>query len=287
MVSSRDVDVMAADSHILENQVRVRLAFDRIADRMDEVLVRNPINEWMHRVNLGWIRHTFPPGCRLLELGCGTGRDALTLAAEGRRIFALDISPMMVRRAEEKAATLGLESAKFTCGRNQDLLDLLRFSPWKQFDGGYANFSLTYEESLEGIAQLVSRVLVPGARFVCTLPNRTVLVEVALYGPLLRFDKLLWRFRNPLMKDVHGTDVRIRAYSPGEVRKAFESWFELEKIVGLPTFVPPVYLHEQYRRLGSFRNALERLDTVLSSRFPWNRLGEHTLYLFRNLVLPR
>lgn len=279
-------DVAVSDNPTPDHQTLVRLAFDRVAGIMDDVLVRNPINAWMRRVNFEWIRRTFPPGFHLVELGCGTGRDALALSAEGRMVFGIDVSPEMVRRAEQKALGSGLEKAtKFVCGRNEDLLELLEFSPWKNFDGAYANFALTYEESLEKIASLVSTVLAPRGRFICTLPNRTVLLEFAIYGPLLRFDKALWRFQKPLMKDVHGAKLEIQAYSPAEVRRAFGSWFVLERTAGIPTFVPPVYLHQQYARLGSFRHALERIDSALGPHFPWNRLGEHTLYVFRRRAI--
>ena len=267
---------------------RVQLAFDRVAGRMDDVVLLNPINAWMRRVNMTYLRRTFPPGSRLLELGCGTGSDAIELARNGRYVFAIDLSPEMVKVAAEKVTKLGLQdSVKFTCGRNRDLLELIDESPWKSFDGGYANFSLTYEESLDGVVRSLSRLLACGAPFLCTLPNRTVLSELAIYGPLLRFDRVLWRFQDPLTKDVHGENLRIRAYSPWQVRDAFQPWFRLDKIIGIPTFLPPVYLHQQYRRLISLEQVMQWMDALLGPRFPWNRLGEHTLYLFqKSAVIP-
>ncbi len=264
------------------NLERIRAAFDKVAPTFDSVLVRNPINAWMHEVNMNVVHRAFPPGSCLIELGCGSGTDAVDLACRGRKVFALDVSEGMVAQAQAKAALAGVQDrAIFVIGRSADLMDLVRNSRWVPFEGAYANFSLTYEGSLRTIAKALSTVLRPGAVFVCTLPNRIVLSEVLIYGGQLRFRKVLWRFTQPLLKDVHGEMLEIHAYSPWEVRNAFEDQFQLEGMIGLPTFLPPVYLHSQYRRLGKGQRLLQGLDRRLAARFPWNHLGEHTLYKFR------
>ncbi len=259
-----------------------RGAFNRIASDYDAVLSRNPINAWMHSVNLTELERSFPIGTNLLELGCGTGTAALHLAQNGRRVVGLDISDGMVAQARNKAIAAGLEDrVSFIRGRSADLLALTRGSPWSPFDGAYANFTLGYEASLGRVAEALAAALRPGARVVCTLMNRVVLSELVIYGPLMRFGDVLWRLEVPLQKDVHGVLVEIRAYSPGQVRRAFRPQFILEGMIGIPTFLPPVYLHRQYKRLGGGQRLLQGLDRALAPRFPWNRFGEHTLYRFR------
>ncbi len=46
--------------------------------------------------------------CPALELGCGTGRNAVWLAQRGFDVTALDISPLAVERARQRAATAGV-----------------------------------------------------------------------------------------------------------------------------------------------------------------------------------
>jgi ubiquinone/menaquinone biosynthesis C-methylase UbiE len=48
-------------------------------------------------------------GGSILELGCGTGRITMPLAAAGQRITGLDISQKMLDRAEQKRAALNAE----------------------------------------------------------------------------------------------------------------------------------------------------------------------------------
>ncbi len=45
-------------------------------------------------------------GRRALDLGCGTGRHALALAAAGATVAALDMTPEMLARARSKAASI-------------------------------------------------------------------------------------------------------------------------------------------------------------------------------------
>ncbi len=46
---------------------------------------------------------------RVLDLGCGQGRNSLWLAAQGHTVTGLDLSPVAIDQAREAAAKLGLD----------------------------------------------------------------------------------------------------------------------------------------------------------------------------------
>ncbi len=46
--------------------------------------------------------------CRAIDLGCGTGANAVWLAQHGFDVTALDLSPLAIHRAEERAAAAGV-----------------------------------------------------------------------------------------------------------------------------------------------------------------------------------
>ena len=47
--------------------------------------------------------------CPALEIGCGTGTNAVWLSRQGFQVTALDIAPTAIRRAEEKAEAAGVQ----------------------------------------------------------------------------------------------------------------------------------------------------------------------------------
>jgi SAM-dependent methyltransferase len=63
------------------------------------------------------------PSGRALDLGCGTGTNALTLALRGWQVTAIDFSVKAIRRARRKAASAGL-SIDFRLGDVSELSGL-------------------------------------------------------------------------------------------------------------------------------------------------------------------
>ena len=85
-------------------------AFDAIASQYDDRFsaAANPLIAMMRaRVFRAVDRH-FPAPATLLEIGCGTGEDALTLIGRGHRVVACDPAPAMIATARAKLEAHGL-----------------------------------------------------------------------------------------------------------------------------------------------------------------------------------
>lgn len=126
----------------------------------------SPIDAARQRV-LGRILPHVESAC---DLACGTGSTALTLAREGIKVFAVDLSPVMCRLAREKAQrarvplrVLRADMRRFRLPEPVDLItceyDALNHVPRKA--------------DLRMVAKAVARALKPGGYFFFDVNNRS------------------------------------------------------------------------------------------------------------------
>src|SRR5271154_840207 len=89
----------------LRTQLRdTQEAFDSVAGDYDGPRGNNDLIQDMRAEMWRWLDATFPPGSRLIDLGCGTGLDAVRIGQRGHQVTATDWSPKMVARTRERAA---------------------------------------------------------------------------------------------------------------------------------------------------------------------------------------
>jgi SAM-dependent methyltransferase len=98
-------------------------------------------------------------GATVLDLGCGTGRHTLWLAAAGARVTAVDFSDGMLAEARRKAGAAAVEFLA------HDLHDPLPF-PTASFDIVVSGLVLEHLRELGGFFAEAHRVLRPGGRAV-------------------------------------------------------------------------------------------------------------------------
>jgi malonyl-CoA O-methyltransferase len=100
-----------------------------------------------------------PRGQTVLDLGCGTGRHALWLAAAGATVTAVDFSEGMLAEAHRKP---GAEQVKWLC---HDIHSPLPFAAG-EFDLVVNGLVLEHMRALGGVFAEMKRVLKPGGRAV-------------------------------------------------------------------------------------------------------------------------
>jgi 2-polyprenyl-3-methyl-5-hydroxy-6-metoxy-1,4-benzoquinol methylase len=74
----------------------------------------NPLTAFVGERELRAIRKLVPPGAKVLDYGCGTGRTTIDLLRCGCIVTAYDVSLKMLAVAESKAAKLGYEAEFIT-----------------------------------------------------------------------------------------------------------------------------------------------------------------------------
>src|SRR6476659_4985876 len=106
MTSSPASDASSTNVH---GRLRdTRDAFDSVSADYDGERGNNELIQDMRAEMWRWLDATFRSGSRLIDLGCGTGLDAVRLAHAGHHVTATDWSAKMVERTAERAARDGV-----------------------------------------------------------------------------------------------------------------------------------------------------------------------------------
>jgi SAM-dependent methyltransferase len=263
-------------------------AFDTVAPDYDAVYgpAGNAVMNWMRRESLALLEATFPPGSHLLEIGCGTGTEALALARAGCHVLATDISPRMAIQTAAKARAAGLtDRVRALCLPAGEMAALIPHVP---FDGAYASFgALNCEPQLGRVAVALSRLLKPGSAFVCSVMARWCPFEIGwflLHGrPTTALRRLHRGWQRAPVARGQGREVLVstRYLSVGEVARAFEPGFSVEWTMALPLLFPPPYLDALYQGRRSLFDNLESWEHRLRQLWPFRRWGDHIALVLR------
>lgn len=99
-----------------------------------------------------------PNGKTIYDLGCGNGYMARNLARKGARVIASDISPELIKIAQEKSRELNI---------NYSVREGTDFEGFEdgQFDVVVMNMVIHYIDDLDKLFEGISRVLKPGGAF--------------------------------------------------------------------------------------------------------------------------
>jgi SAM-dependent methyltransferase len=261
----------------------VAMAFDSASEEYDVTIGRNFINTWIRQRSLEILYKLLRKEDVVLEIGAGTGAEAVQVAKRVTRVVATDISPAMVDLLTKRAAAKGLrgrlEATRLAAG---DIAEAKGLLPEGRVRVAYSfNGALNCEPRLDEFVGALSGMIVPGGYFVTSIRNTLCLTEILAYGAIFRYSEMVKRKVQPMMVSVGGADIPSTYYSVGDFVSHFRKWFEADRIIGLPSLVPPAYMNDYYVRARQILKVVEGADRVLGTRFPLNRLGDQTLFVFK------
>jgi SAM-dependent methyltransferase len=262
--------------------LEVAQAFDQAAENYDALYQANPIMAWLRQENLAVLRATFPPGSRLLEIGCGTGEEALALGQAGYQVVATDISPAMIEAAQAKAGKDRGNVVWRVLPAGQ-LASLVADHGPGFFDGAYASFgALNCEPDLAPAVAALRRLLRPGAGLVCSVMNRWCAWEIG-WGllhlrPGQAFRRVGTGWRDAGLASPEGRlAVPTRYYSPHELLQICGPHFRVRQVRGLPVLLPPPHLAHLLERHRALFRQVEKIERRLRDLFPFRAWGDHFL----------
>jgi len=257
-------------------------AFDAVSWRYDRRW-HSRISARLRALSLSLLLDHFRPGERVIELGCGTGLEAVSLAKRGIRVCALDPSPRMLALTEARARARGVHELVHTHRLRASQAVLLRQEhPGQVYDGAYSSFGpISLEERLAALPPMLWALLRPGGFLITSTFNYFCITEFAIELLALKPAKAIRRIRRPTLLEADGLACPAYAYRLGELVRLFGRHFNLEEALYAPVLVPPYEYEPTFRKLPSFvRNVVWSLDGRLWRARPLNALGSHLFCVF-------
>jgi len=252
-------------------------AFDNVAERYDVESTDIALSRWFRAIVWEQMEQLFPPGARLLELGCGTGQDAVWNAQRGVRVMATDGSSAMLEQTRQKVAAAGVEALV-----DIQPLDFSRAAQWNlpngAFDGVYSNYGALNCVPFEDwpmLAEALTRAVKPGGAVGLCVIGRICPWEMAWHGAHLHFKTAFRRLPGHAIAHLDGRYFPVYYPMPGRLAGIFGANWRLRRVMAVGVFLPPSDLYVGVGRRPMFTRRLLRLERATATRWPFKHLGDH------------
>lgn len=256
--------------------------FNSIAEHYDDHIFGNFINSYLRSRSIETMMKIFPASSDLLEIGCGSGTETLTLLKSGFRVTAIDISEKMIRIVNQKAEREGvkgnLKSYRLSFSEVDKVPDA---SGIASFDGIYSTYgAFNCDPHIDRLPGKLHRLLKPGGILFLGVYNKLCASEILLHAFGMKIGRIFERFRNPVPEGNSRFCVDVFSYSPMYVKRLFSQYFNVVSIEAVPLIIPPSnYVHFMEKLPGN--SVLESLDRRLSKLPFLNVLGDHFLIVLK------
>lgn len=209
---------------------------------------------------------------KILEINCGTGEDALKLAAMGHSVIATDASGVMIAKAQEKSYSSGVD-------RNYIHFMQCSFSELKQnflkekFDIVFSNFgglNCVDEEEIKKLSNDLYSLLSPNGYLVFNIMGRSCLWEILYYSLRGKLKTAFRRSKTSVNFKINGSSMPVFYYSPQHIKKLFRTKFKTVQTHPVGLFIPPSYLEQQFLKRKRLLNTLNYWETIFGN---WSLLS--------------
>lgn len=256
-------------------------AFDAIAPVFDDRFGAWASVAAQRRAVRAALLQQFPSTGHLLEVGGGTGEDAVFLAERGLRVLLTDASPAMVDIARQKLSPLG-SCAQVVAGEEiERFAEERRLAGEPPLDGAFSNFApLNCVQDMRSVAKGLASLLKPNAVAMLVLFGTCCPAEMFVETLRGRPQNALRRFgRGAKPARLAKREFEVFYHRASGLRRAFEPWFELERKIGIGIAVPPSAAEPWISRHSRLLANMEAFDRVMARSLA--SLGDHVLYQFR------
>lgn len=248
-------------------------SFDEYASRYDEHFTFSHIGKLQRRMVYKNLLPLLHPNNVMLELNCGTGHDAFALISHVKSILATDISPAMIAECHAKSQKK-IEGLKFETIGIQEINKKI-----ENYNFVFSNFgglNCLSKSEFKAFAENCRRFSMPGTELFFVILGRKCIWEKLYF--LLKFNySNAFRRKGQDGVSTHLNDRRFNIwyYSPKEIKRFFESQFEVRSQGPVGLFVPPSYLDTFFKNKNILLKLLGSLDNFFCKFKMLANYGDH------------
>lgn len=263
------------------NELKTAEAFSKQSAVFDKEYSNNTIIQYKRKRVREHFLQLLAPNSSILELNCGTGEDALFFAQQGHHVHATDVSERMLSKLAAKLASSAYADKITTeaCSFNQ--LDALENKG--PFDAIFSNFGgLNCASNLQCVLASFSTLLKPGGHVTLVIIPKFCLWESLLFFKG-QFKTATRRFFSSKGRKAHIEGVHFKCwyYNPRFVINCLKEEFELQKLEGLCTIVPPSYMEGFPEKHPKLYRYLVKKEEALKASWPWRSIGDYFIISLR------
>ncbi len=237
--------------------------FDRLATTYDDTWTNTRIGRAQRNAVWRELDRFIRKDNRVLDLGCGTGEDALHLLELGAKVDAIDSSAGMVDAARHR----GVNAQQLAIEHIAELTGT--------YDLALSNFgALNCVENVASLREPLAKLIRPGGTLAICVMNQFCAWETLYYAVHGAFRKASRRWSGK----TRTSSVLLVFYpSVRTIRQVFQPDFCLIRDIGIGIFVPPSYVRGvPDRALDLF----ERFDSRFAESRVVRAIGDHRLLIF-------
>jgi len=221
------------------------LAFNSYAAEYDNHFTRSPIGILQRKRVFRFLLPLLDPKKNVLEINCGTGEDALSMAPLVNSVLATDISTGMIEAANLKKEKSKLSNVTFKAADIREIPEHLR-SPFDLLFSDFGGLNCLSPEELKQFSQSISSFISPGGKLVLVIMGKKCIWENFFF--LKQKDKRYKR-RNTtkgIETKINDSTFLTYYYAPSEISTLFSGNFSTSLIKPIGLFIPPSYLNPYF-----------------------------------------
>jgi SAM-dependent methyltransferase len=239
--------------------------FDILAETYDADFTQSEIGKLQRKRVWHLLNKTlqlFDHPLKILEINCGTGEDALQLAAMGHTVIATDASEAMIAKAQQKL---------FASGANTNYIHFMQCSfdelqqnfKNEKFDLVFSNFgglNCISENEVKQLSSTLSSIVHSNGYLFLNVMSNCCLWEILFYVLKGKFKTAFRRQNKSVPFDVNGSSMPVFYYSPRSIKKLFQSTFKPIQTYPAGLFIPPSYLEKQFVKRKHWLSRLNKWE---------------------------